>query len=97
MRSIDLKVNEYKKYKEEKQWFKDVANFYMPAWNRSSIEEYDEMLASYEFINNDLSRFEDELMRRCNPLHELGMIEDKMIAYNQIPNKIAVLKGELLS
>ena len=96
MRSIDLKVNEYKKYKEEKQWFKDVANFYMPAWNRSSIEEYDEMLASYEFINNDLSRFEDELMRRCNPLHELGMIEDKMIAYNQIPNKIAVLKGEML-
>jgi hypothetical protein len=94
--NIKLKVPEREKYKNNKQWFKDMSNRFMPFWNRAATDEYEEMMDTYALVNNDLSRFQDNLKLQCNPFFELGAVEQDLLPYNQIPQKLMVLKGEML-
>ena len=49
----------------------------------------------YEFINNDLSNFTEEVNKYCGVIGSES--EEELIPYNPIPQKIDALKGDLLA
>ena len=93
---FNLRVSESDKYENDSQWFKDYVNYIAPA-TASTIEDYKELKTNYEIVNNNLSAFEQELNSFCNPLGEnIGQLEEKIIPFEKLNNKINVLLGELL-
>jgi len=91
-----LRVSEKTKYKNDKQWFKDYANYITP-YEESFVNGYKEMKTAYEVINNDLSGFADELQNFLNPLGEdIGHIKETVLPYAKLHNYVNVLKGEML-
>jgi hypothetical protein len=93
---FNLKVSEDVKYENDNQWFKDYVDYVAPATS-SSIEDYKELKTNYEVLNNNLEAFEKELHAFCNPMGEsIGQIEEKIIPFEKLNNKVNVLLGELL-
>ncbi len=88
---LDLRA----KNKDEK-WYKEVANYYLPAYSKVTIEDYDEMKKLYEFMNNDLRNFQEEINSICNDIYTQDAAVEELIPYNKIKNKIDVLIGDLL-
>lgn len=92
----NLRISETEKYAHDCEWFKEYAEYIVPAYS-SVIDNYREMKTSYEVINNNLNGFKDELQRFCNPLGEnIGQIEEEVIPYAELHNKVNVFTGELI-
>lgn len=93
---FSLKVSEKEKTKDDNQWFKNYMNYVIPS-ESATVEDYDMMLTSYQIANNDLSGFKDKIQEFCNPLGEdIGQINDELVPYPELYNKISALKGEML-
>lgn len=93
---FDLKVSEQEKYEDDHAWFKNYVNYIVPS-TATLIEDYKELKTNYELLNNNLSAFENELRAFCNPLGEdVGQLEEKIIPFEKLNNKVNVLLGELL-
>lgn len=88
-------INLRQKNKNEK-WFKEVAAYYMPAYSKVQIEDYEEMKKLYEFMNNDLSGFQKEIDAICNDIYTTDAAVEELIPYNKIKNKVDVLIGDLI-
>lgn len=94
--TFSLKISEKEKYVDDNDWFKKYMNHIIPT-DAAIIEDYDLMKTSYEVVNNNLNGFKDKMKDFCEPLGEnLGQIEEEVIPYPEIHNKINVLKGELI-
>lgn len=89
-----IKLNEEKK---DREWYKYQLDRYVPHTVIPIVEDYEEMKRLYEFVNNDLTKFRDDIAYYCGSLEEYGATEETLVPYNPIPNKIEVLKGDLLS
>jgi hypothetical protein len=83
--------------KKDKAWYEYQLQRFVPYTNAIEVEDYHEMKRIYEFINNDLSKFRDDIAYYCGSLEEFGATEEVLVPYNPIPNKLEVLKGDLLS
>ena len=93
---FNLKVSESEKYKDDHQWFKDYANWIVPAYS-SIIDNYKEMKLAYDIYNDNLDGFKEELDRFCNKLGEnVGQIEEEIRPYPKLHNIVNVLKGEII-
>lgn len=93
---FSLKVSEKHKSENDNQWYKDYMNYVIPS-EASSVEDYDMMLNCYKIANNDLSGFKDKIKEFCNPLGEdIGQINEELVPYPELYNKISALKGEML-
>lgn len=93
---FSLKVSESEKYQNDNIWFKNYMNYVIPS-EVSIIEDYDMMLTSYQIANNDLSGFKEKIQDFCNPLGEdVGQINEDLVPYPELYNKISALKGEML-
>jgi len=92
---INLKVADSLKTED---WYKAIADYYIPSYS-NTIAQFDELKKAYEFVNNDLSGFTEEISIFCNPLGEdlIGEIIEELKPFNKIPNKIAAAGGELLN
>ena len=93
---IKLKVQESKKYEKDGEWFKEIIDHYVP-YQLAYQEDYEQRLNSYKIVNNDLSGIKEQLEAFCNPLGiETGEIEEQVIPYPELRNKVNILKGEML-
>lgn len=93
---FSLKVSEKEKYQDDNLWFKNYMKYVIPS-EVSIIQDYDMMLTSYQIANNDLSGFKDKIQQFCNPLGEdVGQINEDLVPYPELYNKISALKGEML-
>lgn len=91
-----LKISEEEKYEDDCQWFKDYAEYIVPSYS-TVIDNYKEMKLSYDVYNDNLDGYKEKLDKFCNQLGEnIGQIEEEIIAYPKLHNKVNVLKGELL-
>ena len=91
---LKLRIPEKQKNKD---WYKFQADRIIPAQTTAMVEDYEEMKKLYEFKNNDLTRWKEEVAYYCGSLEEYGATEEEIVPYNPIPNKIEVLKGDMLS
>jgi hypothetical protein len=82
---------------KDKEWYKYQLERYVPYTASPIVHDYYEMKKLYEFVNNDLSNFKDDIAYYCGSLEEYGATEEVLVPYNPIPNKLEVLKGDLLS
>jgi len=91
---FNLRVPESKKTKD---WFIDYMEYVVPSEN-TLIDDYDQMKSCYEIYNGDLRKIKQALLDFSNPLGDIGIdsIDDELIAYPKLHNKVNVLKGELL-
>lgn len=93
---FSLKISEKEKYAHDNQWFKNYMNYVIPS-EAASVEDYEMMLTSYQIANNDLTGFKDKIQQFCNPLGEdIGQINEELVPYPELYNKISALKGEML-
>jgi hypothetical protein len=93
---FDLKIPEKEKFAKDNEWFKDYMRYIVPV-NDAVVGDYESMKLSYEVANNNLEGFKDKLDKFCNPLGEnIGEIEEEMVPYPELHNKINVIKGEVL-
>lgn len=91
-----LKVSEKEKYSNDSQWFKNYMRYIIPA-ETIVIQDYDVMKMSYEIANNNLDGFKEKIQQFCNPLGEdIGQINEDIVPYPELHNKISALKGEML-
>lgn len=79
------------------EWYKYQCDRIIPAQNVLTVSDYEEMKKLYEFKNNDLTLFRPEIDYYCGSLAEFGATEEDLIPYNPIPQKLEVLKGEMLA
>lgn len=91
---MKLRIPESKK---DKDWYIFQAKRLVPSVNSLPVDDYDEMNKLYKFVNNDFDGFENEIQHYCGNLEEYGMTKERLVPYNPIPQKLEVLKGELLS
>ena len=91
---MKLTVPESEKTKE---WYQFHADRIIPAHNSLMVQDYEEMTKLYQFKNNDLTLFKDEIDYYCGSMSEYGASEEELVPYNPIPNKLEQLKGDLLS
>ncbi len=91
---VKLKVPDSEK---DEAWYKYQCDRIIPSPVTARIEDLDEMDRIYKFMNNDFTGFEEELKRYCGILGEFGSLEEEFNTYNPLPNKIDILKGELLA
>ena len=84
---------------KNKEWFEKIRDSIITASSTtgSQTEMYRRYKKFYELLNNDISLFQDEIKKICNPLGEFGEIEDELKPYNKLKNKLEVLNGEVLS
>lgn len=93
---FSLKVSEKEKYRNDCEWFKNYMLYVIPS-ESAIVEDYNLMKTSYEVANNNLEGFRDKIKQFCSPLGEdIGQIEEEVIPYPELYNKINVLKGEML-
>lgn len=91
-----LKVSETEKYANDCAWFKDYADYILPA-HEATINGYDDIKTAYEVYNNNISAYKEELKNFCDPLGtDVGQIVEEIRPYPVIHNNVNVLKGELL-
>lgn len=82
---------------KNEQWYKDVAESHyssMSALGRRP--DFAQKLKLYQFMNNDLSQYQDELNAICNDVLTQDSAQEQLLAFNKIKNKYEVLEGELL-
>ena len=91
---VKLKIPDSEK---NEAWFKYQADRIVPSPVTARIEDLEEMDRIYKFMHNDFSGYEEELKSYCGILGEYGSLEEEFNAYNPLPNKIDILKGELLA
>lgn len=91
---LKLRVPESEKTLE---WYKYQCDRIIPVQSVLTVEDYEEMKKLYEFKNNDLTLFKDEIDYYCGSLEEFGATEEELIPYNPIPQKLEILKGEMLA
>lgn len=82
---------------KDREWYKYQLERYVPYTASPIVHDYMEMKKLYEFVNNDLSKFKDDIAYYCGSLEEYGATEETLVPYNPIPNKLEVLKGDLLA
>lgn len=93
---FNLKVSEDEKYANDKQWFIDYAEYVIPAYS-TIVDNYEEMKLAYEIYNDNLDGFKQQLDKFCNQLGEnFGQVDEEIVAYPILHNKVNVLKGERL-
>jgi hypothetical protein len=97
--TVNIKVSESKKYANDGQWFKDFMEYVIP-YDTSVSENYEEMLASYALLNNDISQYENKLNEFCNDIGEEEFApnhlkDDPLLPFNRVPNKFNVILGGL--
>lgn len=93
---FNLKVSEKEKYADDNEWFKEYAEWIVPAYS-SIIDNFKEMKLSYDIYNDNLDGFKAELDKFCNRLGEnVGQIEEEIQPYPKLHNMVNVLKGELI-
>lgn len=93
---MNLRVPESEKYARDGEWFKSYMRYIVPFAN-GNIEDYENLKLSYEVANNNLEGFKDKLQQFCNPLGEdIGELEEEVVPYPELHNKINILKGEML-
>lgn len=93
---FNLKISEGEKYSSQKQWFKDYAEYIVPAYS-TTIDNYQEIKLAYEIYNDNLDGFKAELQKFCNKFGEdVGQVEEEVLAFPILHNKVNVLKGERL-
>lgn len=91
---IRLKVSEKEKYDDDGKWFKEYMRYIIP-FSLYQLKDFDQLKMLYDIVNNDLTKFNEELKKYCNPMGTLKNEEiDQIKPYNLIHNKINVLKGE---
>ena len=78
---------------KDREWYKYQLERYVPYTASPIVHDYMEMKKLYEFVNNDLSKFKDDIAYYCGSLEEYGATEETLVPYNPIPNKLEVLKG----
>ena len=94
---FNLKLSEKEKFADDGQWFKDYMGHIVQRDN-SIVEDYNIMKTSYEVANNNLDGFRAEIQAFCNPAgKDMDAIEENVVPYPELHNKINVLKGEILS
>lgn len=94
--AFSLKVSEKQKYANDNEWFKAFMRYIVPA-STLTVPDYDVMKMSYEIANNDLSAYKDKIEAFCNPLGEdIGQINEDLVPYPELHNKVSALKGEML-
>jgi len=92
----NLKVSEKEKYANDGEWFKRYMR-YIVSGTLTEVPDYEPMKVAYEVANNNLEGFKSKLEQFCNPLGEkIGELEEEIVPYPELHNKINVLKGELL-
>lgn len=79
------------------EWYKYQTDRIIPVQNVLTVSDSAEMTKLYQFKNNDLTLFRDEIDYYCGSLAEFGASEEDLIPYNPIPQKLEVLKGEMLA
>ena len=91
---LELKVADRDKTKE---WFISVMQHYIPNDN-SNISRFKEKKAVYEFMNNDLSSYKDQINTFCNPLStDLAVeVKEELYPFNRLYSKSQGMLGELL-
>lgn len=93
---FSLKVPEREKFENGGEWFKNYMLYVIPS-ESAIVEDYNLMKMSYEVANNNLDGFRDKIKQFCSPLGEdIGQIEEEVVPYPELYNKINVLKGEML-
>lgn len=92
--TFNLRVPESKKTKD---WYVDYMNYVVPS-DTTTISDYEQMKRCYEIYNGDIRKLKQALLDFCNPVGDMGVddIDDELIAYPKLHNKVNVLKGELL-
>lgn len=91
---LKLKVPEHQKNDD---WYKYQADRLIPSAEFTVVREAPEMDKLYRLLNNDLTGFEQELKAYCSDLSDYGAVEEELIPYNPLPNKIEALKGNMLT
>jgi len=79
------------------EWYKYQCDRIIPVQSVLTVTDFEEMKKLYEFKNNDLTLFRDEIDYYCGSLAEFGASEEDLIPYNPIPQKLEILKGEMLA
>lgn len=93
---FSLKVSETEKTQNDNQWYKDYMSYILPATSLI-VNDYEMMKTSYEVNNNNIDGFKKKIKEFCQPLGEdIGQIEEEVVPYPEIFNKVSVLKGEML-
>lgn len=93
---FSLKVSEKEKIHNDFEWYKNYMNYVIPS-EASVVEDYDLMKTSYEIANNNLAGFKEKIKLFCNPLGEdIGQINEDLVPYPELHNKVNALKGEML-
>jgi hypothetical protein len=92
-----LRVSEHEKTREWYKWFID---YYVP-YNNVVPSRYRKMKRVYEFLNNDITGFEEEIEHICRTQYGdvLSMPEDfesNFVMYNRVYSKASYLVGEML-
>lgn len=77
---------------KDKDWYIEIFEHYYP-YVLTLNEHAKELDKLYKFRNNDISGFLEELQAACNSKLDP---EEEILPFNKIPNKIEVLKGDLL-
>lgn len=92
----NLKISEKEKYANDGEWFKKYMR-YIVSGTLTEVPDYESMKLSYEVANNNLEGYKDKIQQFCNPLGEsIGEVEEELVPYPELHNKINVLKGELI-
>jgi len=89
---VDLKAR-----KKDKKWYEKVRDSVESFTKGSNTNMYKNYKKYYELLNNDISQFKEDIKQFCNPLEEFGAIEDELVPYNKLKNKLEVLNGEFLA
>lgn len=79
------------------KWYEEIESYYLPPQGRLYTSEYEELKGLYEFFNNDISSYEEQINAMCNDLVGLGVAaQEELLPYNKMRNKFEVLSGDLL-
>lgn len=95
--SLDNAINKYALDAKVKdlEWYQNIVQSFIHNSNRlnhvSQDAEKRNIARIYEFINNDLSSWQDEINYYCGDIDSVGLEPEKMIEYNPLVNKIDVL------
>lgn len=93
---FNLKVEESVKEANDKEWYRKYSEYIAPS-SLNTIEDFEELKTNYEVLNNNLEKFKERLQRFCNPMGEdIGQLEEEVIPFEKLNNKVNVLLGELL-
>lgn len=78
-------------------WYKSIDEMHgLSMGDFSHRGDFKEKLKLYEFFNNDLHQYQDEINAICTDVLNQTTAQEELLAYNKIKNKYDVLDGELL-